>query len=73
MKAKEMFEKLGYEIAYDNKYNIRYHNVKKDNYIWFMLDTKTIDIIVSYISYETINMKELQAINQQVEELHWND
>ena len=67
MKAKEMFEKLGYEIAYDNKYNIKYCNVEKDNYIWFMLDIKTIDI------YETINMKELQAINKQVEELGWNE
>ena len=65
MNAKEMFEELGYDIAYDNKYNIRYNNIKKDIYIYFMLDTKTIEIT------ETINIKELQAINKQVEELGW--
>lgn len=64
--AREMFEELGYEYEYNNKYTIRYYNVKKDNYIWFDLQLKTIEIS------EYCNMKEFEAINKQVEELGWN-
>ena len=66
MTAKEMFEKLVYKSEFNNKYHIRYYNVKKDNYIWFDLQSKTLEIS------EYCNLKELQAINKQVEEL-WGD
>lgn len=66
MTAKEMFEELGYKYEFNNKYHIRYYNVKKDNYIWFDLQSKTLEIS------EYCNLKELQAINKQVEEL-WGD
>lgn len=66
MSAKEMFEELGYKYEFNNKYNIRYYNVKKDNYIWFDLQLKTLEIS------EYCNLEELQAINKQVEELGWN-
>ena len=66
MSAKEMFEKLGYKYEFNNKYHIRYYNVKKDNYIWFDLQSKTLEIS------EYCNLKELQAISKQIEELGWN-
>lgn len=66
MSAKEMFEELGYKYEFNNKYHIRYYNVEKDNYIWFDLQLKTLEIS------EYCNLKELKAINKQIEELGWN-
>ena len=64
MSAKEMFEELGYEEDYHIAY-IKYYNEKKDKYIWFHKDTKTIEIMFD------ISMPLLKTINKQIEELGW--
>ncbi len=66
MKAKEMFEKLGFKEDFHIAY-IKYHNEEEDKYIWFDKAAKTIEIMFD------INMDLLKAINKQVEELGWND
>lgn len=79
MTAKEMFEKLGYEIDILTNYALGYirkkatENVEKT--ITF-LNTGTFQyftIIESDRNNPTISLEELQAINKQVEELGWLD
>lgn len=73
MKAKEMFEKLGYEqrikddVIYYSKYiNIpRRYGYSVNFNINFLLYHKEI------FASQNITCKELQAINKQVEELGW--
>ena len=69
MNAKEMFEKLGYELL--EKYDdvITYYNVEYDRYIYFYSLTYVIEI---GNEDKEFNYEELQAINKQVEELGWN-
>ena len=75
--AKEMFEELGYEkerIYIDGwlnqiVYQIRMKNDRKFKKIIFQYDEKVVD----FLEYTSINMKELKAINKQVEELGWNN
>lgn len=62
--AREMFEELGFEQEFHIAY-VKYYNKEKDRYIWFFQDTETIEIIFD------IDMKHLQAINQQISELGW--
>lgn len=82
MSAKEMFEKLGYEML--GSFNL------KDNYIivaWskeiydckttiYFYDDKNLRIVMEdkkgRIYPPVFTLKELQAINKQVEELGWN-
>lgn len=73
MEAKEMFKKLGYEyknyagyISYEKEINNTTHFISFDN--------KNHTVTKHQISdrYLSITMKELQAINKQVEELGWN-
>lgn len=63
--AKEQFEELGYDM-YAHKHSIEYVDWEEDKHIWFYLIYKTIEI-----GEFDINIKELQAINKQVEELGW--
>ena len=65
--AKEMFEELGYKLYNQNIY-LEY--VKEEEHITFYINEKT---FCKYKGYEIgeITLKELQAINKQVEELHW--
>ena len=77
--AKEMFEELGYELISSS------HNrkvFKKDNLVTsytivFEYCAKTINIYSSIngkgFNSKNMTMKELQAINKQVEELGWNN
>lgn len=76
MTAKEMFEKLGYKFNQDNNI-ITYADFNDVNCIgiitfntkekWFKSTSVT-----SYDNLDrAINLKELQAINKQVEELRW--
>lgn len=82
--AKTMFEKLGYEQEKDDKIHITYYNgnfenkQRCDKQITFDLESES---FVAYSPFELsdyedcsvfINIKELQAINKQVEELGWN-
>ena len=71
MSAKEMFEKLGYEYELTEDNVIEYwKNVNGINYeIDFDLDIKKLSILWN----NNITLKELQAINKQVEELGWNE
>lgn len=72
-KADEMFEKLRYEdITYGiGKACIKLYG-KDDKRIGFYTD-KTIDCYNFYDGYEYITMQELQAINEKVKELGWNE
>ena len=65
MTAKEMFKKLGYEYS-NNGTQICYSNDYEYEYIWFYLDTKTIEVKFD------ISLELFKAINKQVEELGWN-
>ncbi len=82
MKAKEMFEKLGYEdksYEYLNKDYIVYQNNATVIYtIIFVKEYKCIEITPTLniderrpVHFSRLDMKLLQAINQQVKELGW--
>ena len=79
MSAKEMFEKLGYKKL-PKKYNknmILYEREEENPctyakfkvIVWFELKGKRIQ----FSPYYRYTLKELQAINKQVEELGWNE
>lgn len=81
MSAKEMFEKLGYELIEDSKSYLRYANYFGGNKYQggelidfdkknkkFRLTRKSCQGNVHF-KYGTL--KELQAINKQIEELGW--
>ena len=76
MSAKEMFEKLGYELEKGYEY-LKYTQVSKETnnleyYIEFDSETKTILIDCNRKDFTSdINIKELDAINKQVDELNW--
>ena len=78
MTAKEMFEKLGYELKQGVDF-LLYVLESKENpdiqyYIEFETDIKTIIIDTNHKNFvNDITLKELQAINKQVEELGWNE
>ena len=63
--AKELFEKLGFDLVETTPYMMYYHNEENDVYIWFYNNSKTIEIVNEF----TLDI--LQAINQQVNELGW--
>lgn len=64
MTAEDMFKQLGYEQEHHIAF-IKYYNSELEQYIWFYQDSETIEILFN------IDMKLLQAINQQVKELGW--
>ena len=64
MKAKEMFEELGFIEEFHIAY-IKYYNQREDYYIWFDKDSKTVEARFD------IDVKTLKAINKQIEELGW--
>lgn len=74
--ARELFEELGYKLKYKNKYEIMYIKpdvllnkvLPLDLYQYYkIIINRKYEIIKKYGS--TITFKELQAINQQVNEL----
>ena len=80
MSAKEMFEKLGYEIDEDNDKEILYKmkwEISSTYYVSFDLRNKWFEVFVTSDSpFEPsksfpIYMDLLRAINKQVEELGW--
>lgn len=79
--AKEMFEELGYEMVKQGKNRLVYIYEDKIQHIMFDLKYKTIDCYekghdsdgFNTIFPMTVCVKELQAINKQVEELGWLD
>ena len=62
--AREMFEDLGFEQEFRTTC-IEYYNKEKDRYIYFFQDTEIIEMMFD------IDMRTLQAVNQQVNELGW--
>lgn len=71
--AKEMFEQLGYKQIRNSEEFIEYE--KNGRNISFELETHTFAGVHVWLDYQAIliDMKELQAINKQVEELGWLD
>ena len=79
MTAKEMFEELGYELKYQNEWDIKYVKEIKPHQYW--KSPITIDFRIhgdnEVYKYDKemkagiISFKELKAINKQVEELGW--
>ena len=75
MTAKEMFEKLGYELFIMSNNEICYMSKNHEYYISFYLDDKVIQCSENdaYNTSIAISIEELQAINKQVQELGWNE
>lgn len=79
MSAKEMLEKLGYEVDEQNDKEILYKMKWGSKIYWvsFVLERESFECFITsdlpietYHSYE-ISIDLLQAINQQVKELGW--
>ena len=68
--ADEMFEKLGFNLVHQNVIWIVYKSKTKD--IDFNLKYKTIEV-ENGMESKNITMQELQAINEKVKELGWNE
>lgn len=77
MSAKEMFEKLKYKQDKQKDYIVYYKYLKlgRELQIEFNFHHKTIEVRRTgyYLLSNPINLKELQAINQQCKELGWFD
>ena len=81
MTAKEMFEKLGYELKRNSQWFLSYE--KETTYdgidvITFIYKDKRIQSynifpVDRHLTAKDITLDELQAINKQVEELGWNN
>ena len=80
-KADEMFEKLGFKKVIDNDKEIKYQyiNILMGDRIEYTIQIAKIGkIIFSYRNDESHQVmgfgeKELQAINEKVKELKWNE
>ena len=70
MRAKEMFEELGYKMICDDV-NFIIYNFEGVFEIRFYKPQQDFSIYCSDETYNTIDINELQAINKQVEELGW--
>lgn len=80
MKAKEMFEKLGYELVFENEEVLRYRKNKLDVEFWKVYEYITGEKIKKRIKVSTVYNQPyfvttdlLKAINQQVKELNWDN
>lgn len=77
MKAKEMFEELGYEQSINKKYTLeyRYYTYTDTWRVRFKKNNKKLYIngeITDYKELTNINNDIFKAINKQIEELGWN-
>ncbi len=81
MSAKEMFEQLGYKLIRNCEFYLFYEKALKENaeyendYLHISFEKQDKEVIKTYgddNSPEAITMRELQAINKQIEELGWN-
>lgn len=73
MKAREMFEELGFECD-SYEFTIRYYKEFRD----YDDESYTLDIVFRLIEQKLfsdfdIDMKLLKAINKQIEELGWDE
>lgn len=73
--ARELFEELGFEqeeIDEQLIYTKTDVSINVEYSIIFYLDEKTFEATTDNVAYANdINIKELQAINQQINELNW--
>ena len=74
MSAKEMFEKLGYDY-FDNGLRITCQNyeISECKLIEFNLQEKKMWLADDSEEVVELSLKEIRAINKQVEELGWNN
>ena len=73
MSAKEMFEKLGYELVDTNSAGVKltmisYYNFETTSTINFW---SPINIDIDLQNREYLTVKHIKAINKQIEELRW--
>ena len=82
MKAKEMFEALGYELTFENEYTLTYTTkrfISEEHQIEFYKNVKAFcSKVYSDSPFQgakpfELDMQELKAINQQCKELGWLD
>lgn len=82
MKAKEMFEKLGYRHVIDTNHSIAYYKEYKDRTICIDFEKRTkrfskfkCGLLVEYQEKKDlqITLRELKAIKQQIKELNWDN
>lgn len=73
MKAEEMFEKLGYRCIKSNNSIWYINDSDEENYrsVEFYFCDCTFDAIGNYGDPLMVNVKELEAINKQCEEIDW--
>ena len=71
-RADETFEELGYKKDTTYLAHLDYRHSRVEKIISFR-DDKTIAVFNYYDSFEPITMTELQAINEKVKELKWNE
>lgn len=74
MEAKEMFEELGYELKKCDDKEIWYLNentIPVKTNVTFIIPNKYFCIYKQDICNPCIDLKLLQAINKQIEELGW--
>lgn len=76
MKAREMFEELGYKETENDIYFLKYYKpckLQNDKEIKFHKLDKTFTVKDdNRTGYRWIDMQELKAINKQIEELGWD-
>ena len=74
MTAKEMFEELGYDY-FNNGLRITYQNYEISECKLIEFDLKKKNMMLADDSEEVVelSLKEIKAINKQVEELNWNN
>lgn len=74
MKAKEMFEFIGYTITTDD-YDMLVYTYKRQNNLYlkikFNLLDKVIQIYYNHEMMNCLNTDDIEAINQQCKELGW--
>ena len=73
-KADEMFKKLGYKINNLSNSHIIQYKIDRDNEFHFVYIRIDFYKRLKNINIDgTISMEELQAINEKVKELGWNE
>ena len=72
-KADEMFEELGYIKTDETEIYIKYESKIDEAVIWFDKRDNTVSCANIKNMAIDISMKELQAINEKVKELGWNE
>lgn len=81
LNAKEMFEKLGYELVFENEEVLRYRKNKwLDVEFWKVYEKITGEKMKNYIKVSNvknmpyfISINLLKSINKQISELGWNN